>query len=101
MGAKYIPLGTSNSLKSSKYRTPLIKFLNIGRAAFDPVSYLPKVLGLSKPTYTPTTKFELYPMNQASKLLLVVPVLPASGTFKSLSFLPVPLVDYSINIEVI
>ena len=44
MGAKYIPFGTSNSLKSSKYKTPLIKFLNIGRAAFDPVSYLPKVL---------------------------------------------------------
>ena len=41
--------------KSSIYETPSYpnennpKFLNIGRAALAPVSYLPSVLGLSKP----------------------------------------------------
>ena len=38
------------SLKSSLNKPFSTKSLKIGRAALDPVSYLPKVLGLSKPT---------------------------------------------------
>ena len=83
------------------YSAFLTKSLKIGKAAFEPVSNFPSVFGLSKPTYTPTTKFELYPINQASKFLFVVPVFPAKGTFRSLSFLPVPLVTTPFNIEVI
>ena len=41
--------------------------------------------------YTPITRFDVKPINHASKLLFVVPVLPAIGTFKSLNFFAVPL----------
>ena len=37
------------------------------------------------------TKFEEKPINQASKLSLVVPVFPAKGTFKDFNFFAVPL----------
>ena len=50
--------GILKSLKSSSNKAFSIKFLKIGNAAFEPVSYLPKVLGLSKPMYTPITRFE-------------------------------------------
>ena len=94
-------MGIANSWKSSLKRAFWTKFLKMGRAAFEPVSNFPKVFGLSKPTYTPMTKLELYPINQASKLLLVVPVLPAIGTFKSFNFFPVPLVITPFKIDVI
>ena len=80
-----------NGLNSSLYIACLTKSLKIGSAARAPVSYLPSVFGLSKPIYTPTTRLDVTPINHASKLSLVVPVLPARGTFKSLSFFPVPL----------
>ena len=35
--------------------------MKIGSAAFDPVSCLPSVFGLSNPTYTPTIKLEVKP----------------------------------------
>ena len=41
--------------------------------------------------YTPIAKSDVKPMNHASKLLFVVPVLPAIGTFKGFNFFPVPL----------
>ena len=42
--------GISKSLKSSFNKSVFYKFLKIGNAAFEPVSYFPNVLGLSKPT---------------------------------------------------
>ena len=45
------------------------------------------------------TKFDEKPMNQASKLLLVVPVLPAKGTFNDLSFFAVPLLTAPLKID--
>ena len=41
--------GIRNSSKSSLYNAFSTKFLNTGNAAFEPVSNLPKVFGLSKP----------------------------------------------------
>ena len=41
--------GTENSLKSSLKRAGSTKFLKIGKAALDPVSNFPKLLGLSNP----------------------------------------------------
>ena len=40
-------------------------------------------------------------MNQASKLLLVVPVFPPSGTPRSFNFFPVPRFITPSSIEVI
>ena len=70
-------------------------------AVFDPVSYFPKLWGLSWPTYTPTTKLDVNPINQVSVFLLVVPVFPASSKFKSLRPLAVPLLTTPSSIEVI
>ena len=42
--------GIANSLKSSLKREFLTKSLKMGKAAFEPVSYLPNVFGVSKPT---------------------------------------------------
>ena len=50
---------------------------------------------------TPITKLEEKPMNQASKLSLVVPVFPAKGTLREFSFLAVPLFTAPLSIEVI
>ena len=69
----------------------MIKLLKIGKAVLEPVSYFPNLLGLSYPTYTPTTKLEVNPMNHVSVLLLVVPVFPANCKFKSFNLFPVPL----------
>jgi len=63
----------------------------MGKAALAPVSYLPKVCGSSNPTYTPIANLGLNPTNHASKLLFVVPVLPARRIFKFFNFFPVPL----------
>ena len=41
-------------------------FLNIGKAALDPVSNLPKVLGLSYPNVNPYSLNQMNPTNQAS-----------------------------------
>ena len=49
--------------KGYEFRT---KSLKIGSAALDPVSYFPSDFGLSKPTYTPMTRFEVKPINHAS-----------------------------------
>ena len=46
-------------------------------------------------------KSEVNPINQASKFLFVVPVFPAIGTFKVLSFFPVPLLTTPSRIDVI
>ena len=77
------------------------KLLKIGRDVLAPVSYLPKDFGSSKPTKTPTTSLDVYPTNQVSIFLFVVPVFPASGIFKFFNFLPVPLCTAPSNIDVI
>ena len=78
-----------------------IKSLNIGLGVFAPVSLLPRLFGSSMPTYTPITYFESYTINHVSVFLFVVPVFPANGKFRFLSFLPVPLLITPCIIDVI
>ena len=92
---------TLKGLASSFLIAFFIKSLNIGSAAFAPVSYLPKGLGLSDPTYTPIASFEVKPINHASVLLFVVPVFPAKSNLRSFNFFPVPLLTAPSNKEVI
>ena len=62
----------------------------MGAATLEPVSRGPKDRGLSNPTNTPTARSGEKPMNQVSKLSLVVPVLPATGRPTVLTRRPVP-----------
>ena len=60
--------------------------------------------GVIDPDYTgelKVVKFEVDPINHASKLSLVVPVLPAMGRLSFFNFFPVPLVITPSSIEVI
>ena len=68
-----------------------MKSRNNGAATLDPVSRRPKVLGVSKPTNTPTAKSGENPMNHVSLSALVVPVFPANGLPTALIRRPVPL----------
>src|SRR5215472_120961 len=56
-----------------------IKSRQIGPATWAPVSLLPSVVGLSKPTHTVVTRSGVKPENQASVKSCVVTVLPAIG----------------------
>jgi hypothetical protein len=67
-----IPSETLNGLASDFLTAFSIKLLKIGSAVFDPVSNLPRGDGLSIPTYTPITRFEVKPMNQVSVFSFVV-----------------------------
>src|SRR5439155_333471 len=62
----------------------------IGAAACPPVSCLPSERSESKPTHTPARRSGVKPMNQASCVSLVVPVLPATGRPSSAALRPVP-----------
>ena len=86
-----IPFGTLNGLASDFLTAFMINFSKIGRAVLDPVSNLPNGAGSSMPTYTPITKFDVKPMNQASVFSLVVPVFPAKFNSNLFNFFPVPL----------
>ena len=85
-----MPGGMRNGATSSLASASPMKSTKIGAAALDPVSFSPRVRGLSKPTKTPTARSGENPTNQASKLSLVVPVLPASGRLSALARQPVP-----------
>ena len=49
--------GILKGLASAFFTIFWTNFLKIGKAAFAPVSYFPKLFGSSKPTYTPITIF--------------------------------------------
>ena len=62
----------------------------MGLAALEPVSPFPRDFSLSKPTQTPVVYLGVYPKNQASLRLFVVPVFPAAGLLRALTLHPVP-----------
>ena len=64
--------------------------VQMGAAAWPPVSCAPSERSESKPTQTPARRSGVKPMNQASWVSLVVPVLPATGRPSSAALRPVP-----------
>src|SRR5438874_2064586 len=71
------PSGWRNSVFVVLTSDSFIKARKAGRATDAPVSFLPRVRGVSNPTKPPATKSGVKPTNQVSRLSLVVPVLPA------------------------
>ena len=80
-------MNCSSSLPAMAAR---ISVIQMGRAARAPVSFSPRDSRLSYPTHTPQVTEGEKPRNHASVKSLVVPVLPPSGWFSSLTAAPVP-----------
>ena len=87
------PGGAWNVSTGRPFSATAMKSCQIGPATWAPVSLLPIVVGLSKPTHTVVTRSGVKPENQASVKSCVVPVLPAIGwPSPSTTFAPVPRV---------
>ena len=97
----FIPGGLLNGISGIFKSASFIKSLNIGAATELPVSLKPSGLGSSNPTNTPTTRSLEKPINHASVLEFVVPVLPARFFPSEFITMPVPLSIAPFNIDTI
>ena len=71
------PVGCGYSVSGTSFRTFPAYAIQIGNAAWLPVSLGPMLVGTSNPIQEMATRRPMKPANQASMWSLVVPVFPA------------------------